>query len=540
MNYKIAEYPQDKYRFALYDNINQLSWQAIKKQTGCYALVNLWYFALVAQPSAGVKYFDHQAAVMLSGVWALKPTYDYPGICVDRDGHMTTGYIKDAVWGYAASVTGHYVGGKPVYTKSWTRNGVTYTGIKADGTVVILLSAKDDGMTSAEAVKVMQDAGCVDILRWDGSWSSQGSLGPGMDVQPSQRRICRGWLLVYPRDDKTGDKPTEATAEDLPAITQNFLTKNDCYSKNAKITPKGLMIHSVGVAQPSAAVFLRNWNKTGVTKCVHGIIDGNTGDIFQTLPWEHRGWHAGTGSKGSANDTHIGVEMCEPATIKYTGGATFTDKDPAATKAVVLRTYNAAVKLFAALCKKYNLNPYGNGVITSHRESHVKGLASNHGDPEHLWSKFGLTMDGFRKDIKAAMTSTSESQEPPETPAPDNPTPDVPEATETTYTVKKGDTLSGIAARYGMTYQSLAGYNNLPNPHRIVVGQVLRIPGGSTIPTPTPAPAETVYTVRKGDTLSGIAARYGLTYQALASYNGLPNPSFILVGQKIKIPTRNA
>ena len=46
--------------------------------------------------------------------------------------------------------------------------------------------------------------------------------------------------------------------------------------------------------------------------CVHGFIDGNDGTIYQTLPWNHRGWHGG----GSSNNTHIGVEMCEPACIK--------------------------------------------------------------------------------------------------------------------------------------------------------------------------------------------------------------------------------
>lgn len=60
-------------------------------------------------------------------------------------------------------------------------------------------------MDSEEAVAAMLDAGCTDILRWDGSWSSQGSLGPGMDVQPSQRRICRGWLLVYEQSGTSTD-----------------------------------------------------------------------------------------------------------------------------------------------------------------------------------------------------------------------------------------------------------------------------------------------------------------------------------------------
>lgn len=180
-------------------------------------------------------------------------------------------------------------------------------------------------------------------------------------------------------------------------IIQNFLTKNDCYKINRKITVKGLMIHSVGCPQPNASVFLRTWNMSGVNMCVHAFIDGNTGTVYQTLPWNHRAWHGG----GSSNNTHIGVEMCEPATIKYTGGASFTDQNPTKTKETVMRTYNAAVELFAFLCKEYNLNPLTD--IVGHKEGHKKGIASNHGDPDHLWSKFGLSMDGFRKDVQAQM-----------------------------------------------------------------------------------------------------------------------------------------
>lgn len=185
-------------------------------------------------------------------------------------------------------------------------------------------------------------------------------------------------------------------------IIQSILTKNDCYKAGRKITVKGLMLHSVGCPQPKATVFTGQWNKPGIEKCVHGIIDGNTGDVIQLLPWNHRGWHGG----GSSNNTHIGVEMCEPACIKYVGGATFTCSDTATAKAVVQRTYDTAVQLFAHLCKQYNLNPLGDGVIVSHAEGHKRGIASNHADPEHLWKQLGMgyTMDTFRKAVKAAMT----------------------------------------------------------------------------------------------------------------------------------------
>lgn len=112
---------------------------------------------------------------------------------------------------------------------------------------------------------------------------------------------------------------------------------------------------------------------------------------------------------------------------------------------------------------------------------------------------------------------------------------------EIVYTVKKGDTLSGIASKYGTTYQKLAQYNNIKNPNLIYVGQKIKIPGStstSSNKTESTAPKTVIYTVKKGDTLSGIASKYGTTYQKLAQYNGIKNPNLIYVGQKIKIPSK--
>ncbi len=196
-------------------------------------------------------------------------------------------------------------------------------------------------------------------------------------------------------------------------LVQSILTRNPCYTAGRKITVKGLMLHSVGCPQPKASVFINSWNSAGHNNaCVHGFIDGNDGTVYQTLPWNHRGWHCGSGSKGSGNDTHIGVEMCEPACIKYTGDSFFTCSDKTTARAVATRTYEAAVELFAMLCKQYNLNPTADGVIISHKEGRSRGIASNHGDPEHLWNGLGVgyTMDGFRKAVKAKMDGgTSDS-----------------------------------------------------------------------------------------------------------------------------------
>ena len=193
-------------------------------------------------------------------------------------------------------------------------------------------------------------------------------------------------------------------------LVESILTRNPCYTAGRKITVKGLMLHSVGCPQPKASAFISSWNSPSHgSSCVHGFIDGNDGTVYQTLPWNHRGWHCGSGNKGSGNNTHIGVEMCEPACIKYTAGSNFTCSNLTEAKAVAERTYKAAVGLFAMLCKKYGLDPLADGVVISHREGHSRGIASNHGDPEHLWTQLGMgyTMDGFRKAVKAAMGGAS-------------------------------------------------------------------------------------------------------------------------------------
>lgn len=195
-------------------------------------------------------------------------------------------------------------------------------------------------------------------------------------------------------------------------IIESIMTLNPCYTANKKITVKGLMLHSVGCNQPKASVFINRWNKTTYkNKCVHGFIDANTGDVYQTLPWNHRGWHAG----GKANNTHIGVEMCEPPNIKYTGkGANFTCDDPQRAIEYVKRTTKSAVELFAKLCTDYDLDPLADGVIISHAEGHSRGLASNHGDPSHLWKqlKMEYNMNTFRKDVAKAMNKSTNTNNP--------------------------------------------------------------------------------------------------------------------------------
>ena len=192
-------------------------------------------------------------------------------------------------------------------------------------------------------------------------------------------------------------------------VVEAFATKNRCYQAGAPLRPQGLMLHSIGCPQPNAAVMTRYYNQYqpgGQSVCVHGFIQRD-GTYYQTLPYTMRAWHCG----GSANSTHIGIEMTEPASIVYTGGASWRDLDTDATETHVRGTYAAAVELFAQLCTQYALDPLEDGVIISHAEGAARGIASAHADPTHLWRAFGLTMDGFRADVAAKMAAENTDEE---------------------------------------------------------------------------------------------------------------------------------
>jgi hypothetical protein len=192
-------------------------------------------------------------------------------------------------------------------------------------------------------------------------------------------------------------------------IVEAVVTANKCYQAAIPLHPQGIMLHSIGCPQPNAAVMAHRYNTyqpDGQSVCVHGFVQRD-GTYYHTLPYNLRAWHCG----GSANQTHIGIEMTEPASIVYTGGASWRDLDPAATEAHVRGTYAAAVELFAQLCTQYALDPLEDGVIISHAEGAARGIASAHADPTHLWRAFGLTMDGFRADVAAKMAAGNTDEE---------------------------------------------------------------------------------------------------------------------------------
>lgn len=140
-------------------------------------------------------------------------------------------------------------------------------------------------------------------------------------------------------------------------IITSFLKKNPCYIANDEFTPKGIMVSMVGCPQPSAKVFINNWNRESCDKvCPHILIDANDGKIYQTLPYCVRGRYSKTEEDVDYND-YIQVFLCEPSQIKYRKGDIFEivgDKERALQ--AVERTYNSVVETCVHLCHMFGFD----------------------------------------------------------------------------------------------------------------------------------------------------------------------------------------
>lgn len=191
-----------------------------------------------------------------------------------------------------------------------------------------------------------------------------------------------------------------------------ILTNNDCYKAGRTIVPRGVMVHSTGANNPNLKRYVQpddgilgvnanrnDWNRPGVAKCTHAFIGkGKDGSVYtyQTLPWNHRGWHAGAG----ANNTHIAFEICE---------------DGLADGEYFAKVYREAVELTAMMCKMFGLDPLAEGVVICHSEGADMGIASGHADVMHWFPKHGKDMDDFRADVAEEMAEKKPTEPPYET-----------------------------------------------------------------------------------------------------------------------------
>lgn len=180
---------------------------------------------------------------------------------------------------------------------------------------------------------------------------------------------------------------------------------------------------------------------------------------------------------------------------------------------------------------------FASGILNSHGFDNAKIWVAGYGITDlgidnaaaWQWTDNGLGMNvDTSYDFDGAFTVGETTGSVPSTPVPaPQPVEHVGHPATGTYTVQSGDTLSGIAAKYGTTYQTLSAINGIGDPNQIWPGQVLKVTGTAS--------QESTYYVQAGDTLSSIATKFGTTVANLASINHISNPNVIYVGQKIYI-----
>ena len=301
-----------------------------------------------------------------------------------------------------------------------------------------------------------------------------------------------------------------------------ILTNNACYKAGRTITPRGIMVHSTGANNPNLKRYVgpddgllgknqynNHWNTDkpgGRQVCPHAFIgklaDGTIA-AYQTLPWNMRGWHCGSGAQGSGNDTHISFEICED---NLTDSAYFN------------AVYKEATELCAYLCKQYGIRPERPYLIC-HSEGHELGIASNHGDVMHWFPKHGKSMDTFRVEVKRLLENGNSGTAPAASKTVD----------ELAREVIRGDWGNGAERKNRLT---AAGYD-----YAAVQAKVNEILSGKSA---SATPTYETYTVAKGDTLWGIAAKKlgsGARYKEIKTLNGLSS-DIIYAGQKLKMPKK--
>ncbi|MGY5350848.1 N-acetylmuramoyl-L-alanine amidase [Bacillus subtilis] len=231
------------------------------------------------------------------------------------------------------------------------------------------------------------------------------------------------------------------------SVRKNLVAENKrelkCpYSMNAKY----ITFHNTA-NDASADAEIRYMIGNTSSTSYHFAVDDK--EVVQGIPTDRNAFHCGDGSGvNSGNRTSIGVEVC----YSKSGGA----KYKAAEK--------LAIKFIAQLLKER-----GWGVDRVRKHQDWSGKYCPHRVlAEDRWEEVKAAIAAELKALGGKSTSSSSAKK------------SAPKASGSTYTVKKGDTLSEIAEKTGVSVAKLQSYNGIKNANKITVGQVLKLKGGST------------------------------------------------------------
>lgn len=196
-------------------------------------------------------------------------------------------------------------------------------------------------------------------------------------------------------------------------IIKAYMTKNPSYTRNRSIKPIGVLVHSTGAANKNLKRYVdspdrlgknqynNHWNKADADKSVHAFIGYDKSQqviVAETLPHDRACWGCGGGKNGSYNyDPHayLQFEICQGSS---------SDEE----------YYWKAIKVAEDYCVHLcNLYGWTAAQITSHKEAHAAGYASNHGDPQSWMKNFGDDMNKFRARVAALLNDTETPVESP-------------------------------------------------------------------------------------------------------------------------------
>ncbi|ADF59157.1 MULTISPECIES: N-acetylmuramoyl-L-alanine amidase [Bacillus subtilis group] len=233
-------------------------------------------------------------------------------------------------------------------------------------------------------------------------------------------------------------------------ITKDFIPVGHSNRPGYTMDPAYITVHNTAnTARGASAAMHARYEKNPETPTSwHFTVDDK--EIYQHLPLNENGWHAGDGNRGTGNRKSIGIEICENS-----------DGD-----------FEKAVANAQWLIKKL-MKEQGISLANVVPHKHWSGKQC----PRKLLDRW----DSFKAGISGASSSSPETK---------------PGAT---YTVKKGDTLSEIAVKTGVSMAKLQAYNGIKNANKITVGQVLKLTGAAGSSKPSSSGKKYVYLPASAD-----------------------------------------
>lgn len=203
-------------------------------------------------------------------------------------------------------------------------------------------------------------------------------------------------------------------------LKECFATNNRCYKTAEKANITGIVVHSTGANNPELRRYVQptkgaanydavmddlgknlygnSWNTSLLSKCCHAFIGKNAKGVIETyqiLPWDYCCWGCGKGKNGSYNynpQARVQFEICE---------------DNLKNEAYFNAAMKEAIELCAYICKMYG---FGVDKISSHKEAHAAGYASNHADIDHWLVKFGKDMKWFRAEVDKLLVTERQKE----------------------------------------------------------------------------------------------------------------------------------